>query len=94
MGIRALVVVSFFALLGSSGCGSGVSGENGSDPFGSELTTDTDTETFTIVLAILDQQCGALSETSFSAGETVCVQATLNNNGESVAGQIIGFDAG
>jgi hypothetical protein len=33
MGIRALVVVSFFALLGSSGCGSGVSGENGSDPF-------------------------------------------------------------
>jgi hypothetical protein len=49
--------------------GSGVSGENGSDPFGSELTTetssDTDTETFTFVLAILDKQCGAVSETSF-----------------------------
>jgi hypothetical protein len=45
-------------------------------------------------LAILDQQCGAVSETSFYAGETVCVQGTLNNNGESVAGQIIGFDAG
>jgi hypothetical protein len=47
--------------------GSGVSGENGSDPFGSELTTETgsDTETFTFVLAILDQQCEAVSETSF-----------------------------
>ncbi|MFQ3189402.1 MAG: hypothetical protein ACI936_000526 [Paraglaciecola sp.] len=92
MFFRPLFIVSVLLLLGSSGCG-GVSGENGRDPFGSGATTET-TETFAITLAILDQQCGAVSELSFTAGDTLCIQATLSDNGENVSGQIIGFETG
>jgi hypothetical protein len=88
MCFRPQLIVSVLLLIGLGGCG-GVSGENGSDPFGSGVTT----ETFTITLAILDQQCGAVSEPSFTAGDTLCIQATLSNNGENVSGQIIIFEA-
>jgi hypothetical protein len=90
MCFRPLFIVSVLLFLGSSGCGGGASGENGSDPFGSGATT----ETFTITLAILDQQCGAVSEPSFTAGDTLCIQATLSNNGENVTGQIVIFETG
>jgi hypothetical protein len=79
----------FFAVLLLSSCGGGVSGENGSDPFGSGSTTDT----FSITLAILDQQCGAISEPSFTAGEVLCMQATLRQNDNFVAGEIVSFSA-
>ena len=87
MRIRSIVVV--FAALILSSCG-GVSGENGSDPFGSGSTT----ESFTITLAILDQQCNAISEPSFTAGETLCIQATLKQGDNLVAGEIVSFTAG
>jgi hypothetical protein len=90
MCFRPLLVVSVLLLLGSSGCGGGVSGENGSDPFGSGATT----EIFTITLAILDQQCGAVSEPSFTAGDTLCIQAKLSNNDENVSGKIVSFETG
>ncbi|AGH47429.1 Ig-like domain-containing protein [Paraglaciecola psychrophila] len=90
MCFRPLLIVSVLLFLGSSGCGGGASGENGSDPFGSGATT----EAFTITLAILDQQCGAVSEPSFTAGDTLCIQATLSNNGENVSGQIVIFETG
>jgi hypothetical protein len=89
MFFRPLFIVSALLLLGASGCG-GASGENGNDPFGTGATT----ETFTITLAILDQQCGAVSEPSFTAGDTLCIQATLSNNGENVSGQIVSFETG
>ena len=87
MRIRSIIVV--FAALILSSCG-GVSGENGSDPFGSGSTT----ESFTITLAILDQQCNAISEPSFTAGETLCIQATLKQGDNLVAGEIVSFTAG
>jgi len=79
----------FFAVLLLSSCG-GVSGENGSDPFGSGATS----ETFTITLAILDQQCGVTSEPSFTAGETLCIQATLMQGDDLVTGEIVSFSTG
>ena len=87
MRIRSIIVV--FAALILSSCG-GVSGENGSDPFGSGSTT----ESFTITLAILDQQCNAISEPSFTAGETLCIQATLKQGDNLVGGEIVSFTAG
>jgi hypothetical protein len=90
MSIRRLFFISILALFGFSSCGGGVSGENGSDPFGSGTTL----ETFTITLAILDQQCGAVSEPVFTAGETLCIQATLKQGTDLVSGEIVNFSAG
>jgi hypothetical protein len=87
MRVRSIVV---FAALILSSCGGGVSGENGSDPFGSDPTT----ESFTLTLAVLDQQCDAISEPSFTAGETLCIQATLKQGDNLVAGEIVSFSAG
>ncbi|MBL4631688.1 MAG: Ig-like protein, group 1 [Paraglaciecola sp.] len=50
MRIRTLFIVSFLVMVGFSGCG-GVSGENGSDPFGS----DDEVLTSTIKLGYFDQ---------------------------------------
>jgi hypothetical protein len=90
MSIRRLFFISTLALFGFSSCGGGVSGENGSDPFGSGTTL----ETFTLTLAILDQQCGAVSEPVFTAGETLCIQATLKQGTDLVSGEIVNFSAG
>jgi hypothetical protein len=90
MSIRRLFFISILALFGFSSCGGGVSGENGSDPFGSGTTL----ETFTITLVILDQQCGAVSEPVFTAGETLCIQATLKQGTDLVSGEIVNFSAG
>ncbi|WP_293746345.1 Ig-like domain-containing protein [uncultured Paraglaciecola sp.] len=88
MCIRALFFVPFLSLVGLSGCG-GVSGQNGSDPFGSGPTT----ESYTITLAILDQQCGVQPESSFTAGETLCIQATLKQGENLVTGEIVSFSS-
>tara|TARA_R110000751_G_C13795394_1_gene483389 strand:+ start:11698 stop:14133 length:2436 start_codon:yes stop_codon:yes gene_type:complete len=79
----------FFAVFLLSSCG-GVSGENGSDPFGSGTTADS----YTITLAILDEQCGETSEPSFIAGETLCIQATLKQGSDLVSGEIVSFSTG
>lgn len=83
------VIWAFFTMLLLSGCG-GVSGENGSDPFGSGLTP----EAYTMNLAILDQQCGATPEPSFIAGETLCIQATLMQGEKLVTDEIVSFTTG
>ena len=88
--MRLISIYGFFMVFLLSSCGGGVSGENGSDPFGSNSTP----ETFTITLAILEQQCGVTSEPSFTAGDTLCVQATLKQGDSFVSGEIISFSAG
>lgn len=80
----------FIAMAGLNSCGGGVSGENGSDPFGSGAGPDTST-TSTLVVQVLDQQCNKTSEQSFNAGATLCVQATLSKNGTPVTGEIVTF---
>lgn len=87
--MRMNFIFAFFAVLILSNCG-GVSGDNGSDPFGSGTTSDT----YSISLAILDQQCETKTEASFTAGETVCVQATLKQGSKLVSGEIISFSTG
>lgn len=88
MGIN--VVLAFFTMLLLSSCGGGVSGENGSDPFGSGSTP----EAYTMTLAILDQQCGVIPESSFTAGETLCIQATLTQGENLVSDEIVSFTTG
>jgi hypothetical protein len=82
---KNFLLVSFTALLLSS-CG-GVSGENGSDPFGTGSTP----ATVSITLAILDQQCGVVSQPSFTAGETLCIQAILMQGEDLVSQEIVSF---
>jgi hypothetical protein len=86
--IRPIFILCAVFLFNS--CGGGVSGENGSDPFGSGSTP----ETFTITLAILDQQCAVSSGSIFTAGETLCVQATLKQGDNLVTNEIVSFSAG
>jgi hypothetical protein len=64
-----------------------VSGENGIDPFGTGSTS----ESLSISLAILDQQCEVVSQPSFTAGETLCVQATVSQNSNLITGEIVSF---
>lgn len=66
-------------------CGGGVSGENGIDPFGTGPTS----ESLSISLAILGQQCEIASQPSFTAGETLCVQATVSQNDNPITGEIV-----
>ncbi len=68
-------------------CGGGVSGESGIDPFGTGPTS----ESLSISLAILDQQCEVVSQPSFTAGETLCVQATVSQNSNLITGEIVSF---
>ena len=83
-------ILAFVTVLLLSSCGGGVSGENGSDPFGSGSTP----EAYTITLAILDQQCGVISEPSFTAGESICIQATLKQGEDLVTDKIVSFTTG
>ncbi|MFT4939929.1 MAG: hypothetical protein ACI88A_002979 [Paraglaciecola sp.] len=81
MRFKLPVVFVVFALSGLSGCG-GVSGENGSDPFGSGGAT----ASYSIEVDVLNQQCESTTEKSFTAGETLCIQATFFLNGSIVSG--------
>jgi hypothetical protein len=86
-------LVSFFVFgvtLLLSSCGGGVSGENGSDPFGSGSSV----ESFTLTLAVLDQQCSVISEPTVTAGENLCIEATLKQGDSPVTGEIVNFSAG
>jgi hypothetical protein len=77
----------FIAVFLLNSCGGGVSGENGIDPFGTGSTS----ESLSISLAILDQQCEVVSQPSFTAGETLCVQATVSQNSNLITGEIVSF---
>lgn len=83
------IFVFCVALLLSS-CGGGVSGENGSDPFGSGSSADS----YTITLVVLDQQCAVISAPIITAGETFCIEATLKQGDSLVSGEIVNFSAG
>lgn len=85
--MRSMLAVCWMVLTVSS-CGGGVSGENGSDPFGSS-TTDT-SATYSIGLQVLDEQC-ATEQQSFAAGATLCIRAALSENGSPVTGEIVTF---
>lgn len=69
-------------------CGGGVSGENGDDPFGTGLVSET--PSYTLTLATFDEQC-SLPMQSFVAGQKVCIQATLLLDGIPVEGEIVAF---
>ena len=82
----------FIAVFLLNSCGDGVSGEYGIDLFGTGPTS----ESLSISLAILDQQCKIVSQPNLTAGETLCVQATINQNTNLITGEIVSFstDAG
>lgn len=83
--VNLLIVTCF------TSCG-GVSGENGDDPFGSG--TGTDESVMLLQLQVLDHQCMDTQSQSFVAGETICLQATLTEDGNIVNGEIITFETG
>ena len=68
-------------------CGGGSSGSNGSNPF----PAPTGTSVFTLDLSILDSSCTAVTSTSFSAGDTLCIQGKLLENGNPANGQVVSF---
>ncbi|MGJ8680134.1 Ig-like domain-containing protein [Paraglaciecola sp.] len=71
-------------------CGGGVSGENGDDPFGSDNNQNDEYE---LTVSVLNAQCELVSEASFVAGETLCVQAKLSHSNSSISGKIITFSS-
>jgi hypothetical protein len=81
--VNLLIVACF------TSCG-GVSGDNGDDPFG----TGTEEVVSKLQLQILDQQCIDTKTQSFTAGETICLQATLTQDNSIVSGEIINFETG
>ncbi|MFT6896105.1 MAG: hypothetical protein ACJA13_000502 [Paraglaciecola sp.] len=89
--MRSMFAVCFMVLAVAtlSSCGGGLSGENGSEPFGSGAVTDTQA-TYSIVLQTLDEQC-ATEQQSFVAGASLCVRAALSEDGTAVSGEIITF---
>lgn len=83
--MRANIFV-FFLILLLSGCGGGSSGSNGPDPF----NPDPD-PVIGLSLAILDSDCNAVSENTFSNDESICVQATLTSDGSASSGEVVSF---
>lgn len=79
--------VLFFALIiaacnGASGDNENV-GEDGDPPVVRVLTVE-----------IFDANCDAVASNGFILGESICVRATLTQNGAAVASDIVTFDAG
>lgn len=83
--MRANIFICFLLLL-LSGCGGGSSGANGPDPF----NPGTD-PVIALSLQLLDANCNAVSENSFSADDSICVQATLTSDGAASSGEVVSF---
>lgn len=83
--MRANIFAVFLALL-ISGCGGGSSGANGPDPFNPSTDPVID-----LSIAILDSNCEAVSDNTFTTDEDICVQATLTSDGSAYSGQAVGF---
>ena len=66
----------------------GSSGENESTEDGEQLPVIT-----AISVSILDANCDAVTSNAFVLGESVCVRATLTQDGAPVNGEIITFNA-
>ena len=84
--MRSLLVLVSMGLVA---CGGGVSGANGDDPFGSGGGTSN----YSLTLQLLDANCQATTDASFTAGDSVCVRAKLSKNGSVVTGEVVNFDA-
>ena len=87
MTVKVLKVFSvlFFAL--SLAACNGASGDN-------EIVDETDSAVISLSVTVLDANCDAVAGNAFILGETVCVQATLAQNGAPLVGEIISFEAG
>ncbi|MCF2947351.1 Ig-like domain-containing protein [Paraglaciecola aquimarina] len=81
-----------FVILFLVSCGGGVSGENGSDPFGNGGNTDSEILNYTLTLETFDEQCLTTVQ-SYIAGQNVCIQASLLLDGTPVSGEIITFNS-
>ncbi|AEP31295.1 Ig-like domain-containing protein [Brumicola nitratireducens] len=87
MTVKVLKVFSvlFFAL--SLAACNGASGDN-------EIVGETDSAVTSLSVSVLNANCDAVAGNAFILGETVCVQATLAQNGAPLVGEIISFEAG
>ena len=87
MTVKILKVLSvlFFAL--SLAACNGASGDN-------EIVGETDSGVTSLSVNVLDANCDAVAGNAFILGETICVQATLAQNGTPLVGEIISFEAG
>lgn len=83
--MRAYILVCLLTLL-LAGCGGGSSGANGSDPF-----NGTGDPVIVLTIAILDSNCAAVEENTFTADQSICVQATLSTDDSAFSGQVINF---
>ncbi|BDX08108.1 beta strand repeat-containing protein [Planctobacterium marinum] len=83
--MRANIFAVFLIFL-ISGCGGGSSGANGPDPF-----NPTPDPVIDLSIAILDSNCEAVSDNTFTTDEDICVQATLTSDGSAYSGQAVGF---
>jgi len=83
--ILKIFSVLFFAL--SLAACNGASGDN-------EIVGETDSGVTSLSVNVLDANCDAVAGNAFILGETICVQATLAQNGTPLVGEIISFEAG
>lgn len=86
--MRANIFAVFLIFL-ISGCGGGSSGANGPDPF--NPPTD---PVIGLSIEILDSNCEAVSDNTFTTDESICVQATLTIDGTAAEGEIVSFALG
>lgn len=84
------VIFSFLLSLVLIGCGG--SGENGSDPFGGGDDNGTSSATG-ITVSTFAEDCST-PQASFTAGETVCVEAELVGSSAAITNQVITFSNG
>lgn len=87
MKIYQLFFIPLILLLAS--CGGGSSGANGNNPF----PGNNNNSVFTLDLTALNANCQATNDASFTAGDTICIQARLLENGNAASGQVINFTA-
>ena len=88
--ILRLSVISIFASL-LIAC-NGSSGDNGDDPFGSNGSAPT--PVVSLQLAVLDSRCQAVAINSFTTDQSVCLQATLTEDGTALSNRTIAFSTG
>jgi hypothetical protein len=88
--ILRLLSISFLASL-LIAC-NGSSGDNGDNPFGGDDTPSA--PVVALQLSVLDSNCQAVAINSFTTDQTVCLQATLTQNGNAFTNQTIAFSSG
>ena len=89
--IHSLVKASLASLItfGLVAC-NGTSGENGDDPFGDGATDSAPPVSLSVSTKTAD--C-TTDNSSFTSGESVCVEATLRQNNQALSGEIVTFSS-